>query len=199
MNGAGHREGSYAPRVRRLEQLLVARGIIAPSDLEGVLDAMLRGAPLLGGARIVARAWVDRGFRDRLLENANEAVRELGLSMDPAGLGNEPVLRCVENTAEVHNLVVCTVCSCYPVAILGPSPPWYESEEYRSRAVSEPRAVLAQFGVELPASTRVDVWDASREVRYVVLPRQPARFAGRGEDELVRVVSRRALIGTSVL
>jgi nitrile hydratase subunit alpha len=194
---AGHAgpAAAVAARVRRLEALLEQRGLIDIEDLERRLDAFLARATPANGARIAARAWLDDGFRQRLLADANAALPELGLSMG-GGL-QEQQLKVVENTAERHNVVVCTLCSCYPLALLGPSPAWYKSEAYRSRVVRDPRAVLRDFGFELGPEVQVDVWDASAEVRYMVLPRRPPGTGNLGEPALAELVTRNGLIGVA--
>ena len=142
---------------------------------------------------IVAHAWVDAGFRSRLLEDGNAAIAELGIDLAHWA----PVkLRVVANEPGWHNLIVCTLCSCYPLALLGPSPTWYKSEAYRSRAVRDPRSILAEFGTQLPADVEITVWDSTAEVRYLVLPQRPAGTAGASEDELAALVTRDGLIGT---
>ena len=143
------------------------------------------------GATVVARSWLDPEFRDRLLEDAGQAIKEFGFE----GHATEH-LKAVENTREVHNLVVCTLCSCYPFAVLGVSPIWYRSAAYRSRAVKEPRAVLDEFGVTLPEETRVRVWDSTAELRYLVVPERPAGTEDWTEDQLSALVTRNAMIGT---
>jgi nitrile hydratase len=143
---------------------------------------------------VVARAWTDEAYRERLLTDGTAAVQELGF-MD----GSFQRLRVVENTDATHNVVVCTLCSCYPLALLGPSPGWYKSEAYRSRVVREPRSVLAEFGLQLPPTTDITVWDSSAETRYMVLPRRPAGTESLTEDELAALVTRNALIGTAAV
>jgi nitrile hydratase subunit alpha len=194
---AGHAgpAAAVAARVRRLEALLEQRGLIDIEDLERRLDAFLARATPANGARVAARAWLDDGFRQRLLADANAALPELGLSMG-GGL-QEQQLKVVENTAERHNVVVCTLCSCYPLALLGPSPAWYKSEAYRSRVVRDPRAVLREFGFVLGPEVQIDVWDASAEVRYMVLPRRPAGTGNLGEPALAELVTRNGLIGVA--
>ena len=192
-----HTDGGYAPRVRALETLLEQRGVVTGAELDAILDQLLTHATPLNGARIIARAWIDGGFRQRLRDDANTAITELGLSM---GYGPKPVLlRVVENTASVHNLVVCTLCSCYPISLLGPSPSWYKSAEYRSRAVRWPRAVLAEFGLDLDPDVEIRVWDASAEVRYLVLPRRPDGTEGYSEEQLAALVTRNGMIGTAAV
>ncbi len=184
-----------AARVRRLEDLLEQRGLIDAGQLDRALGAFLARASPANGARLVARAWLDEGFRQRLLADANTALPELGLSMG-GGL-QEQRLTVVENTADRHNLIVCTLCSCYPLALLGPSPTWYKSEGYRSRAVRDPRAVLREFGFELAPRVAIDVWDSSAETRYMVLPRRPASTEDLDEPALAALVSRNGLIGVA--
>lgn len=191
-----HADALISRQVRRLETLLEERGIVVGAALDEMLDAFLSGATPLNGARVVARAWTDPAYKERLLVDGTAAVTELGYS---AGGVQPQRLRVVENTAHAHNVVVCTLCSCYPVRLLGPSPSWYKSEAYRSRVVREPRAVLREFGVELPEGTEITVWDSSAETRYLVLPRRPAGTEALAEEELVALVTRNALIGTAVL
>ncbi|MEW1752146.1 nitrile hydratase subunit alpha [Streptomyces angustmyceticus] len=192
-----HTSVPVAARVRRLEERLIGAGVVAQAQLDEALGAMLKGASPVNGARIVARAWSDEGFRERLLADANAALPEVGLSM--AGGIQEQRLKVVENTATTHHVLVCTLCSCYPVGLLGPSPSWYKSEAYRARVVREPRAVLAEFGLELPDDTTITVWDSSAESRYMVLPRRPAGTADRSEAELAALVTREGLIGTAAV
>jgi nitrile hydratase subunit alpha len=191
---AGPSQGPAA-RVRRLESLLERRGLIDAGQLDRALEAFLARASPANGARLVARAWLDEGFCQRLLADANAALPELGLSMG-GGL-QEQQLKVVQNTADNHNVIVCTLCSCYPLALLGPSPTWYKSEAYRSRVVREPRAVLREFGFELESRVTISVWDASAEARYMVLPRRPAGTEGLGEPELAALVTRDGLIGVA--
>jgi nitrile hydratase len=192
-----HASSPAAARVRHLETLLEQRGLLDEGEVDRRIDRFLTGGSPANGARIVARAWVDPGYRERLLADANSAVHELGLSMG-GGL-QEQELRVVANTGEEHNVVVCTLCSCYPIALLGPSPGWYKSEAYRSRVVRDPRGVLREFGVELPAATSVAVWDASAESRYMVLPRRPEGTEGLDEAALAGLVTRKGLIGTALV
>ena len=187
-----HEEVPVAARVRDLEERLIAAGLATDAEFDEVLTQVYRSASPANGARMAARAWADPGYRDRLLADGNAAAAELGL---PAG-GYR--LIAVANTPRVHNLVVCTLCSCYPTALLGPSPSWYKSFAYRSRAVREPRAVLAEFGVELPESTGIQVWDANSETRYLVLPLPPPGAEGKDESELAALVTREGLVGTAV-
>ena len=189
-----HEDASISRRVRRLETLLEEKGVVTAGAVDEVLDAFLAGASPASGARVVARAWTDEAYRARLLTDGTAAVRELGF-MD----GSFQRLRVVENTDAIHNVIVCTLCSCYPLALLGPSPGWYKSEAYRSRVVREPRSVLAEFGLHLPPATDITVWDSSAETRYMVLPRRPAGTESLTEDELAALVTRNALIGTAAV
>ncbi|MER6422736.1 nitrile hydratase subunit alpha [Streptomyces sp. NPDC001137] len=189
-----HSDATIARRVRRLETLLEEKGIVSGARLDEIIDASLTGASPANGARVVARAWTDADFRARLLADGTAAVRELGYME-----GSYQRLRVVENTDTTHNVIVCTLCSCYPLRLLGPSPSWYKSEAYRSRVVREPRAVLAEFGLELPAGTEITVWDSSAETRYMVLPRRPDGTDALDEDQLAALVTRNALIGTAAV
>jgi nitrile hydratase len=192
-----HSDGATAARVRRLESLLEERGLVDGRELDQALEALLARSHPGNGARVVARAWVDAGFRERLLADANAALPEVDLGMG-GGLQTQR-LKVVANDAGRHNVVVCTLCSCYPVALLGPSPTWYKSEAYRSRVVRDPRGVLREFGTELPEDTEITVWDANAESRYLVLPRRPAGTEDLSEDELAALVTRNGLIGVSAL
>jgi nitrile hydratase subunit alpha len=174
-----------------LRELLVEKGIVTEAQVnETVADMRSRGPER--GAKVVARAWVDPEFRARLLENGTRACEELGLDV--------PALRLVvvENTPEVHNVIVCTLCSCYPRMLLGIPPDWYKSRNYRSRVVREPRAVLAEFGLKMPEELSIRVHDSTADMRYMVLPMRPAGTEGWGEEELAALVSRDAMIGVAV-
>jgi nitrile hydratase subunit alpha len=186
---------TIAAQVRRLEQLLEERGLVDPRQLDANLAAFVTRATPANGSALTARAWVDPEFKARLLADANATLPELGLSMG-GGL-QEQRLKVVENTAEAHNVIVCTLCSCYPLALLGPSPTWYKSEAYRSRVVREPRTVLAEFGYDLPGEVAITVWDASAESRYLVLPRRPDGTSGFDEQQLAALVTRNGLIGVA--
>ena len=186
---------TLAARVRHLEGLLERRGLVDPRELDRALEAFLASASPANGARLVARAWLDDGFRARLLADANAALPELGLSMG-GGL-QEQRLKVVENTEASHNVIVCTLCSCYPIALLGPSPTWYKSEAYRSRVVRDPRGVLREFGFALNPAVMINVWDASAESRYMVLPRRPAGTGDLDEQALAARVTRNGLIGVA--
>jgi nitrile hydratase subunit alpha len=195
-DGASVAASQVAVRVRRLEERLIAAGLTDDAELDAILTRFLDRASPVNGARLAARAWVDEGFRGRLLADANAALAELHL---PTTGGRAQRLKVVPNTATSHNVIVCTLCSCYPIALLGPSPSWYKSEGYRSRVVREPRAVLGEFGLDLPADVEITVWDSSAESRYVVLPQRPAGTEAYGEDELARLVTREGLIGTAAV
>jgi nitrile hydratase len=188
---------TLAARVRHLEEKLEARGLIDPAELDRALEAFLARASPANGARVVARAWLDGEFMRRLLDDANAALPELGLSMG-GGLKDQR-LKVVANTPGVHNVIVCTLCSCYPIALLGPSPTWYKSEAYRSRVVRDPRGVLREFGFEPPDGVTVSVWDASAESRYMVLPQRPAETGDLDEDGLAALVTRNGLIGVAAV
>lgn len=196
MSGDHHSgDAALAARVRHLESLLEERGLIDANELDRALTAFLHNGSPANGARIVARAWVDEGFRERLLADANSALPELGLSMG-GGLQVQR-LKVVENTPTHHNIIVCTLCSCYPLALLGPSPTWYKSEGYRSQVVRTPRGVLEEFGYKLPNSAEITVWDSSAESRYMVLPVRPSGTEGATEEELASLVTRNGLIGVA--
>jgi nitrile hydratase subunit alpha len=176
-------------RVRALESLLLERGVLAPDAVDRVVRRYAEATGPLVGARAVARAWVDPAYRRLLLEDSKAALAALGLDFDR--------LVVVENSPAVHNLVVCTLCSCYPWPVLGLPPTWYKLPAYRARAVSEPRQVLREFGVHVPPEREVRVWDSSAEVRYMVLPQRPAGAEGMAEADLVPRIPRDALIGVA--
>jgi nitrile hydratase subunit alpha len=190
-NGSHHPEpASYvALRTRAIESLLIEKGLFSTDAVDVVVQMYEHDIGPLLGARVVARAWTDPEFRARLLEDANAAVLDMGIA------GNH--LAVVENTPTVHNMVVCTLCSCYPWAVLGLPPSWYKSPAYRSRAVLEPRAVLREFGLELPESTEIRVWDSSAEIRYLVLPLCPAGTDGWTEEQLAALITRDSMIGVA--
>lgn len=192
-----HGGAAIAERVRQLETLLEQRGLLDGGEIDRRIEEFLAGGSPTNGARISARAWLDPAFGQRLLAEANAAIRELGLSM--AGGLQEQRLKVVANSDTEHHVLVCTLCSCYPIALLGPSPSWYKSEAYRSRVVRDPRGVLHEFGLELPADTQITVWDASAESRYMVLPRRPADTQTMSEAELTALVTRNGLIGTAAV
>lgn len=184
-------EPPAAARVRALEELLVEKGVIQREDVRRIADWLVSRTPA-DGAQLVARAWTDAAFSERLLADARAAALELGL--DP---GPSPVVVAVENTASVHHMVVCTLCSCYPKALLGPPPDWYKSLAYRSRAVSDPRGVLAEFGLDLDPAVELRVLDSTADIRYLVVPRRPAGTEGLSEEELVALVTRDSMIGVA--
>ncbi len=185
---------SYAGlRARAIESLLIEKGYLTEEAVDYVVSAYEHDIGPMRGAKLVARAWSDPGFKARLLENASEAAKELGVQ----GFVGENVMA-VENTAEVHNVVCCTLCSCYPWAVLGLPPTWYKSPEYRSRIVREPRAVLADFGLDVPQGKEIRVWDSSSDMRYMVVPERPAGTDGLSEEQLAGLVTRDAMIGTGL-
>ena len=179
--------------VRALRTVLEQKGYIDPAALDVLIDTYENRIGPRNGARVVARAWVDPMFRKWLLEDATAAIASLGY----AGRQGEHMVA-VENTESRHNLIVCTLCSCYPWPVLGLPPTWYKSAPYRARAVKDPRGVLADFGVTLPAATEIRVWDSTAEVRYLVLPRRPAGSGGLSEEQLAALVTRDSMIGTGV-
>jgi nitrile hydratase len=180
-------------RVRALETVLVEKGYVDPAALDALIDTYETKVGPRNGARVVARAWVDDAYRAWLLEDGSAAIASLGY----AGRQGERIVA-LENTPEVHNLVVCTLCSCYPWPVLGLPPVWYKSAPYRSRAVADPRGVLREFGVELPGDTEVRVWDSTSEVRYMVVPMRPADTDGWSEEQLAERVTRDSMIGTGL-
>jgi nitrile hydratase subunit alpha len=191
-NGAEHQhdgESFAALRAKAIESLLIEKGLLTTDVVDQVVSRYEQDIGPMNGAKVVARAWIDPAYKQRLLADGTAAVEELGFG------GN--YLKVVENTPTVHNLVVCTLCSCYPWAVLGLPPTWYKSLEYRARAVSEPRAVLREFGLELDESVEVRVWDSSSEVRYMVLPERPAGTEHLSEPELAALVTRDAMIGVA--
>jgi nitrile hydratase len=194
----GHDHGSELSetqvRVRALESALIERGLVDPAALDALIETYETQIGPHNGARVVARAWSDPAYAARLREDATSAIAELGYT----GRQGEHMVA-LENTPETHNMVVCTLCSCYPWPVLGLPPVWYKSAPYRSRAVSEPRAVLADFGVTLPAETEIRVWDSTAEVRYLVVPMRPHGTDDWSEERLATVVTRDAMIGTAVL
>ena len=181
-------------RVKALESLLVEKGLVDPAALDAIIDTYEHKVGPRNGAAVVARAWSDPAFKARLLEDAAAAAAELGFG----GRAGEHVVA-VANEPGVHNLVVCTLCSCYPWTLLGLPPAWYKSSAYRSRAVIDPRGVLAEFGVKLLAETEVRVWDSTSEVRYLVVPERPAGTEGLDEAALAALVTRNAMIGTALI
>jgi len=182
-----------ALRVKALETILVNKGLVDPAAMEAILETYEKKVGPHLGAQVVARAWADSGFRAKLMADANAAMADLGIS----GRQGEHVVA-VENTAATHNMVVCTLCSCYPWPLLGIPPAWYKSDAYRARAVREPRKVLAEFGVTLPEGQTVRVWDSTAEIRYLVVPMRPAGTEGWSEEQLRALVTRDSMIGTGL-
>jgi nitrile hydratase subunit alpha len=180
-------------RVRALETVLVEKGYIDPAALDAIVETYEHKVGPRNGARVVARAWSDPEFRARLLSDATSAIAELGYG----GRQGEHLVA-VENTPARHNLVVCTLCSCYPWPVLGNPPMWYKSPAYRSRAVIDPRGVMAEFGLTLPADTQIRVWDSTAEIRYLVVPQRPAGADGWSEEQLAALVTRDSMIGVGV-
>lgn len=183
-----------ALRARALEALLEEKGLVDTAAIDRIVDTYENKVGPRNGARVVAKAWTDPAFRKRLLENATAAVADLGYG-GPEGAH----MLAVENTPRVHNMVVCTLCSCYPWPLLGLPPVWYKSFAYRSRAVKEPRAVLKEFGLEIPENVEIRVWDSSAEQRYIVIPGRPAGTEGMSEEELAELVTRDSMIGVGAV
>lgn len=181
-----------ALRTKALESLLVEKGLVDPAALDALVDAFENKIGPRNGARVIARAWVDPAYRQRLLSDAPQAIAELGFV---SAVGEQMIV--LENSPQVHNLVVCTLCSCYPWAIIGLPPVWYKSAAYRSRAVIDPRGVLREFGLDLPEDTEVRVWDSTAELRYLVLPERPMGTDRMTEEELASLVSRDAMVGVA--
>ncbi len=193
-HGHDHTEppSDEALRVKALESLLVEKGLLDPAAVDAIIDQYETKIGPRNGARVIARAWVDPDFKRRLLENASEAMKELGIS----GLQGEDMV-VLENTPRVHNLVVCTLCSCYPWPVLGLPPNWYKSAPYRSRVVRDPRGVLDEFGTSLDEGVEVRVWDSNAEIRYLVLPERPAGTEDMDEEALAELVTRDSMIGVT--
>jgi len=181
-----------ALRAEALEELLTERGLVKTEVLDGFINRYVNDVGPLNGAKVVAKAWVDPEYRERLLQDGTGAIKELGFG----GPQGEHIV-VVENTDEVHNLVVCTLCSCYPWPVLGLPPNWYKDPAYRSRAVRDPRALLAEMGLDLPDDVGIRVWDSSAENRYFVLPRRPENTEGLSEEELAALVTRDAMVGVA--
>ncbi|SCW33179.1 MULTISPECIES: nitrile hydratase subunit alpha [unclassified Pseudomonas] len=184
---------AIALRVKALESLLIEKGLVDPAAMDALVDTYQHKVGPRNGAQVVAKAWSDPDYKHRLLEDATAAIAELGFS----GVQGEDMV-VVENTATVHNVTVCTLCSCYPWPTLGLPPVWYKSAPYRSRIVIDPRSVLAEFGLMIPNDKEVRVWDSSAELRYLVLPERPAGTDGWSEERLVELVTRDAMIGTGL-
>jgi len=179
-----------ALRVKALESLLVEKGLVDRAALDTLIDAYEHKIGPRNGARVIARAWADPAYKQRLLANADAAIAELGYG----GMQGEHMV-VVENTPQVHNMIVCTLCSCYPWPVLGLPPVWYKSAPYRSRSVIDPRGVLSEFGLDLPADVEVRVWDSTAELRYLVLPERPAGTAQLNEEQLAALVTRDSMVG----
>ena len=194
-----HHDGYQSPppdvalRVQALESLLIEKGMIDPAAMDLVVDTYENQVGPRNGAKVVAKAWTDPAYKARLLADATAAIKELGYS----GVQGEDMV-VLENTPSVHNVFVCTLCSCYPWPTLGLPPAWYKAAPYRSRLVSDPRGVLAEFGLEVPASKEVRVWDTTAELRYMVLPERPAGTEGWSEEQLATLVTRDSMIGTGL-
>ena len=191
-HGHDHQEvpSDLALRTKALESLLVEKGLVDPKALDALIDTMEHKVGPRNGARVVARAWVDPAYKKRLLDNGPAAMAELGFT---SGLGDHTVV--VENGPKVHNLIVCTLCSCYPWPLLGLPPVWYKSAPYRSRAVIDPRGILREFGTEIAADVEVRVWDSTAELRYLVLPERPPGTEALTEEQLAGLVTRDAMVG----
>ena len=185
-------ESEAALRVRALESLLLEKGLVEAAALDEIIDTFENRIGPQNGAKVVARAWADPAYKKRLLEDATQAITELGFEVVQG-----EVMVVVENSAEVHNIVVCTLCSCFPWATLGLPPTWYKSAPYRARAASDPRGVLVEFGVEIPADVEVRVWDSNAELRFMVLPERPAATEGLDEAALAELVTRDSMIGVT--
>ena len=180
-------------RVKAIETLLLSKGLIDPNTLDELIDTYENNIGPQNGAKVVAKAWVDKDYKKRLLEDATSAIRELSYQ---GRQGENMVV--VENTPETHNVVVCTLCSCYPWPVLGIPPTWYKSDEYRSRAVREPRKVLSEFGLNIDSKVQIKVWDSTAELRYLVLPMRPSGSENMSEAELAKLVTRNSMIGTGL-
>jgi nitrile hydratase len=188
-----HDDLPAAARTRRLEERVIAAGLTSDDEIDEFLTRLYVSASPVNGARMAARAWTDPRYRHLLLSDGNVAAAQAGFD----GLSYQ--LRVVANTDQTHNVIVCTLCSCYPVSLLGPSPGWYKSFPYRSRTVREPRAVLAEFGVTLPDAVQISVWDSTSEARYMVLPARPAGTEALDAEQLTALVTRNGLIGTALV
>jgi nitrile hydratase subunit alpha len=188
-----HDDFPAAARTRQLEERLIAAGLTSDDEIDEFLTRLYASASPVNGARMAARAWTDPRYRDLLLADGNAAAAQAGFDE----LSYQ--LRVVANSDQTHNVIVCTLCSCYPVSLLGPSPGWYKSFAYRSRTVREPRAVLAEFGVTLPGTVQISVWDSTSEARYMVLPARPAGTDALDAEQLTALVTRNGLIGTALV
>ena len=193
-HGHSHLPPEPELRVKALETVLVKKGLIDPEAVAKIIDIYAHKIGPQNGAKVVAKAWKDDKFKQQLLDDATSAIASLGFS---GRQGEHMVV--VENTPETHNLVVCTLCSCYPWPVLGVPPTWYKSDAYRSRAIREPRAVLQEFGLSLPEDKKVKVWDSTAEIRYLVLPQQPNGTEDWPEEKLAQLVTRNSMIGTAIV
>ena len=189
-----HGPNDFELKVNRLEKLLITKGLVDPTAIDVLVDTYEMQVGPRNGAHVVAKAWTDENYKKRLLQNATESIMELGYG----GRQGEH-MQVVEKTNKIHNMVVCTLCSCYPWPVLGLPPTWYKSSSYRARAVSEPRAVLAEFGVELAKNVEIRVWDSTAEIRYLVLPQRPTGTENFNEDELTKLVTRDSMIGVGLV
>ena len=194
----GHDDLPAAARTRRLEERLIAAGLTSDDEIDDFLTRLYANAAPVNGAVMVARAWTDPAYRELLLADGNAAAAVSGFSVPPPDKHGYQ-LRVVANTDQTHNVIVCTLCSCYPVSLLGPSPGWYKSFAYRSRTVRQPREVLAEFGVTLPGTAAISVWDSTSEARYMVLPARPAGTEALDAGQLAALVTRNGLIGTALV
>lgn len=193
-HGHSHLPPEPELRVKALETVLVKKGLIDPEAVAKIIDIYAHKIGPQNGVKVVAKAWKDDNFKQQLLDDATSAIASLGFS---GRQGEHMVV--VENTPETHNLVVCTLCSCYPWPVLGVPPTWYKSDAYRSRAIREPRAVLQEFGLSLPEDKKVKVWDSTAEIRYLVLPQQPDGTEDWPEEKLAQLVTRNSMIGTAIV
>ena len=193
-HGSQHSHSASDPalRAKALESLLVEKGLLASDAVDALVEAYEKDIGPMNGSKVVAKAWTDPEYKQRLLENGTDAIDELGFG----GLEGSKIV-VLENTDTVHNIVVCTLCSCYPGPVLGLPPNWYKSQAYRARAVSEPRAVLKEFGLELNESVEVRVWDSTADVRYLVLPQRPDGAGGLSEEELTNLATRDSMVGVA--
>ncbi|MDR5794640.1 MULTISPECIES: nitrile hydratase subunit alpha [unclassified Caballeronia] len=194
----GDREASSAAKVRALEALLIEKGVIATDSVDVVLKHFETMAGPFNGAKIVARAWVDPDYARRLVEDTPKAIAELSLPLGMAGAEGEH-MAAVANDANVHNLIICTLCSCYPWPVLGLPPYWYKDPVFRARGVREPRAVLQEFGVQVPATKEVKVWDSSAQIRWFVVPERPANTEHLSEEELAALVTPESMMGVALV
>jgi nitrile hydratase len=196
MTETSDRETYSAARVRALESLLIEKGLITGETVDKVIEFFEKDMGPFNGAKIVAKAWADPAFKQRLLEDTPSAIAEMNFPRGMAGAEGEH-MKAVANTPEVHNLIVCTMCSCYPWPVLGLPPYWFKDPTFRARAIREPRKVLQEFGLNIPESTRVDVWDTSAQIRWFVLPERPAGTEGWTEEELAAIVTPEAMQGAA--